>query len=46
MLKVFEEGAVEYAARKVSAISGDARRALEVCRSAKQLFLSHKIHIK
>lgn len=31
-LNVFDEKAIEMAARKVSAVSGDARRALDVCR--------------
>ncbi|CAA6667334.1 unnamed protein product [Spirodela intermedia] len=36
-VNVFEEQAVEFASRKVAAISGDARRALEICRRAAEL---------
>ncbi len=31
-LKAFEPSAVEYASAKVAYVSGDARRALEICR--------------
>ncbi|XP_078442555.1 origin of replication complex subunit 1B-like [Wolffia australiana] len=34
---IFEEQAIEFASRKVAAISGDARRALEICRRAAEL---------
>jgi Cdc6-like AAA superfamily ATPase len=33
-IDAFEKEAVEFAARKVSAVSGDARRALDICRRA------------
>jgi Cdc6-like AAA superfamily ATPase len=33
-IDAFETEAVEFAARKVSAVSGDARRALDICRRA------------
>ncbi|KAJ0961169.1 hypothetical protein J5N97_000853 [Dioscorea zingiberensis] len=33
----FEEQAIEFASRKVAAMSGDARRALEICRRAAEL---------
>ncbi|XVF04701.1 hypothetical protein REPUB_Repub05bG0107700 [Reevesia pubescens] len=36
-IDVFEKQAVEYASRKVAAISGDARRALEICRRAAEI---------
>ena len=36
-LKVFDEDAVQLAARKVAAVSGDARRALDICRRAVEL---------
>ncbi|MQL79096.1 hypothetical protein Taro_011526, partial [Colocasia esculenta] len=36
-MDVFEEQAIEFASRKVAAISGDARRALEICRRAAEL---------
>jgi Cdc6-like AAA superfamily ATPase len=36
-LSVFEREAIIYAARKVAAVSGDARRALEICRRATEL---------
>ncbi|KAL2332171.1 hypothetical protein Fmac_019752 [Flemingia macrophylla] len=36
-LDVFEKQAVEFASRKVAAISGDARRALEICRRAAEI---------
>ncbi|KAL5719567.1 Origin of replication complex subunit 1B [Ranunculus cassubicifolius] len=36
-IDAFENQAVEFASRKVAAISGDARRALEICRRAAEL---------
>ncbi|KAK1282070.1 hypothetical protein QJS10_CPB22g01379 [Acorus calamus] len=36
-IDAFEKQAVEFASRKVAAISGDARRALEICRRAAEL---------
>lgn len=36
-LSVFESDAITFAARKVAAVSGDARRALEICRRATEL---------
>jgi Cdc6-like AAA superfamily ATPase len=36
-LNVFDEDAIKFAARKVAAVSGDARRALEICRRATEL---------
>jgi origin recognition complex subunit 1 len=36
-LAVFEREAIIFAARKVAAVSGDARRALEICRRATEL---------
>lgn len=36
-IDVFERQAIEFASRKVAAISGDARRALEICRRAAEL---------
>ncbi|KAK2641108.1 hypothetical protein Ddye_022871 [Dipteronia dyeriana] len=36
-IEVFEQQAVEFASRKVAAISGDARRALEICRRAAEI---------
>lgn len=36
-LNVFESEAIVFAARKVAAVSGDARRALEICRRATEL---------
>lgn len=36
-LDLFEPDAITYAARKVAAVSGDARRALEICRRATEL---------
>ncbi|KAI9319800.1 P-loop containing nucleoside triphosphate hydrolase protein [Dichotomocladium elegans] len=35
--EAFEPDAVEFAARKVSAVSGDARRALDICRRAVEI---------
>jgi origin recognition complex subunit 1 len=31
-IKAFRKEAIEFAARKVGAVSGDARRALDICR--------------
>ncbi|KAJ1964223.1 Origin recognition complex, subunit 1, partial [Dispira parvispora] len=36
-LEVFDEDAVELCSRKVSAVSGDARRALDICRRAVEM---------
>ncbi|KAK6925639.1 Zinc finger, PHD-finger [Dillenia turbinata] len=36
-IDAFERQAIEFASRKVAAISGDARRALEICRRAAEL---------
>lgn len=36
-LKAFDEDAVQLAARKVAAVSGDARRALDICRRATEI---------
>ncbi|KAH7560573.1 hypothetical protein JRO89_XS10G0046500 [Xanthoceras sorbifolium] len=36
-VEVFEKQAVEFASRKVAAVSGDARRALEICRRAAEI---------
>ncbi|XP_057528082.1 origin of replication complex subunit 1A-like [Amaranthus tricolor] len=36
-IDAFDKQAVEFAARKVAAISGDARRALEICRRAAEI---------
>ena len=36
-LKVFEPDAISLAARKVAAVSGDARRALDICRRATEI---------
>lgn len=36
-LNVFDSDAIVYASRKVAAVSGDARRALEICRRATEL---------
>ncbi|XP_019448316.1 PREDICTED: origin of replication complex subunit 1-like isoform X2 [Lupinus angustifolius] len=36
-IDVFEKQAIEFASRKVAAISGDARRALEMCRRAAEI---------
>ena len=35
--QVFDADAIEFAARKMSALSGDARRALDICRRATEL---------
>ncbi|KZV33999.1 origin recognition complex subunit 1-like [Dorcoceras hygrometricum] len=36
-IDAFEEQAIEFASRKVAAVSGDARRALEICRRAAEI---------
>ncbi|XP_052192375.1 origin of replication complex subunit 1B-like [Diospyros lotus] len=36
-IDAFESQAIEFASRKVAAVSGDARRALEICRRAAEL---------
>ncbi|PSS14538.1 Origin of replication complex subunit 1B like, partial [Actinidia chinensis var. chinensis] len=36
-IDAFEKQAIEFASRKVAAVSGDARRALEICRRAAEL---------
>ncbi|KAF5725484.1 origin of replication complex subunit 1B-like [Tripterygium wilfordii] len=36
-IDAFEKAAIEFASRKVAAISGDARRAIEVCRRAAEI---------
>ncbi|KAI7861675.1 P-loop containing nucleoside triphosphate hydrolase protein [Spinellus fusiger] len=36
-IEAFEKEAVEFAARKVSSVSGDARRALDICRRAVEI---------
>ncbi|KFK23920.1 hypothetical protein AALP_AAs52427U000100, partial [Arabis alpina] len=36
-INAFEKQAIEFASRKVAAISGDARRALEICRRAAEV---------
>ncbi|GAB4856046.1 Origin of replication complex subunit 1B [Ancistrocladus abbreviatus] len=36
-IDAFDDQAVEFAARKVAAVSGDARRALEICRRAAEI---------
>lgn len=36
-LKAFDVDAIQLAARKVAAISGDARRALDICRRATEI---------
>ncbi|GIY77466.1 origin recognition complex subunit 1 [Caerostris darwini] len=36
-LKVFDPDAVQFVARKVAAVSGDARRALAICRNATEI---------
>ncbi|KAI0493122.1 hypothetical protein KFK09_027398 [Dendrobium nobile] len=53
-IDAFEEQAIEFASRKVAAMSGDARRALEICRRAaeaadyrlKQLAKSSKSNLR
>lgn len=36
-LKIFDSDAVQLAARKVAAVSGDARRVLDICRRATEI---------
>ncbi|KAL2540899.1 Origin of replication complex subunit 1A [Abeliophyllum distichum] len=36
-IEAFEKSAIEFASRKVAAVSGDARRALEICRRGAEL---------
>ncbi|KXS17511.1 P-loop containing nucleoside triphosphate hydrolase protein [Gonapodya prolifera JEL478] len=36
-IDIFDKEAIEFASRKVSAVSGDARRALDICRRAVEL---------
>ena len=36
-LKVFDNDAIQLAARKVAAVSGDARRALDICRRSTEI---------
>lgn len=36
-LKAFDEDAIQLAARKVAAVSGDARRALDICRRSTEI---------
>ena len=36
-LKVFEPDAIAFVARKVAAVTGDARRALDICRRATEI---------
>ena len=36
-LKVFDSDAIQLAARKVAAVSGDARRALDICRRSTEI---------
>nr|GME04333.1 origin of replication complex subunit 1A-like [Ipomoea batatas] len=45
-INAFEKPAVEFASRKVAAVSGDARRALEICRRAAELadYRVKKVH--
>uniref|UniRef100_A0A0A0LED3 Origin recognition complex subunit 1 n=1 Tax=Cucumis sativus TaxID=3659 RepID=A0A0A0LED3_CUCSA len=47
-INAFEKQAIEFASRKVAAISGDARRALEICRRAAEITDYHlkKHHMK
>ncbi|KAI8144266.1 P-loop containing nucleoside triphosphate hydrolase protein [Fennellomyces sp. T-0311] len=44
-IDAFEPEAVEFAARKVSAVSGDARRALDICRRAVEIVESRQQQI-
>ncbi|KAG2225955.1 hypothetical protein INT45_006651 [Circinella minor] len=44
-IDAFETEAVEFAARKVSAVSGDARRALDICRRAVEIVESKQQQI-
>ncbi|KGL92943.1 Origin recognition complex subunit 1 [Charadrius vociferus] len=43
-MKAFEEDAIQLVSRKVAALSGDARRCLDICRRATEIceFASHK----
>ncbi|KAM6414947.1 origin recognition complex subunit 1 [Rhynochetos jubatus] len=43
-IKAFEEDAIQLVSRKVAALSGDARRCLDICRRATEIceFASHK----
>ena len=34
---MFEQDAIQFASRKVAAVSGDARRALDICRRAVEI---------
>lgn len=43
-LKVFEPDAIQFCARKVSQISGDARRCLDVCRYSQLISRAVEIH--
>ncbi|KAL9260505.1 Origin of replication complex subunit 1A-like protein [Drosera capensis] len=43
-INAFENQAVEFASRKVAAVSGDARRALEICRRAAEIKDYHIKH--
>lgn len=45
-LNVFDMDAITFAARKVAAVSGDARRALEICRRATELAEKENINSK
>ena len=36
-IKIFDQDATEMAARKVASVSGDARRALDICRRAVEI---------
>lgn len=42
-LDIFNRDAIEFCARKIGSISGDARRALDICRRAVEIS-SHKVH--
>ncbi|KAI9497187.1 P-loop containing nucleoside triphosphate hydrolase protein [Zychaea mexicana] len=44
-IDAFETEAVEFAARKVSAVSGDARRALDICRRAVEIVESRQYQL-
>ena len=41
-LKVFEPDTISLAARKVAAVSGDVRRALDICRRATEIAENRK----
>ena len=45
-LKCFSEEAIQFAARKVAAVSGDARRALDICRRATEIAEREANHAK